>query len=238
MKRFVFVSFAFLAWAFYELSGGADFQPRVAETQPVSQTGTARTKATPPAKVRTVKASTLVASPAIAPAIALADAARVETAQVRESVASPEPATLPVATASGTGPDLETVANLDQIRNSLSQGLSLFPDSAPIAQPLMLASLEQGAAGLKTAPVVATGDTTTTKPAEWTPAPADIREITGTRVNMRDGPGTIYPVISRLTIGHEVEVLSDSGTGWLRLRTMPEHQIGWISSSLVSKTRP
>ncbi len=51
---------------------------------------------------------------------------------------------------------------------------------------------------------------------------------------MRDGPGTIYPVVARLDIGHNVEVLGDSGTGWLRLRTLPEDQFGWISSSLVS----
>ena len=28
MWRFIFVTFAFLGWAFYELSGGADYQPR------------------------------------------------------------------------------------------------------------------------------------------------------------------------------------------------------------------
>ena len=101
---------------------------------------------------------------------------------------------------------------------------------------LMLASLEQGAAGLTVAVPVVENENPA-EPAASSPPPADIREITGTRVNMRDGPGTIYPVITRLTIGHEVEVLGESGTGWLRLRTMPEEQIGWISASLVSKAR-
>lgn len=30
MSRFIFLSFAFLGWAFYEVSGGPDFQPRIA----------------------------------------------------------------------------------------------------------------------------------------------------------------------------------------------------------------
>lgn len=29
MSRFIFLSFAFLGWAFYEVSGGPDFQPRL-----------------------------------------------------------------------------------------------------------------------------------------------------------------------------------------------------------------
>ena len=29
MSRFIFLSFAFLGWAFYEVSGGPDFQPRI-----------------------------------------------------------------------------------------------------------------------------------------------------------------------------------------------------------------
>ena len=230
MKRFILVSFAFLGWVFYELSGGADFQPRVAETVPVAA---ARTASTAPAvKSTPVNATTLVVSPAIA---------QVEPVPVTSAPATaapfipvPVPATIDVAQAAE--PDIETAAKLDQIRTSLSQGLSLFSDVDPIAQPLMLASLEQGAAGMSVAPA---GDDAAPEPVAVEPVapPADIREITGTRVNMRDGPGTIYPVISRLTIGHAVEVLDDSGTGWLRLRTMPEKQIGWISASLVSKDK-
>ncbi|MCP4819108.1 MAG: SH3 domain-containing protein, partial [Shimia sp.] len=38
MNKFVVVSFAFMAWAFYELSGGSDFEPKnrheIAEVQP------------------------------------------------------------------------------------------------------------------------------------------------------------------------------------------------------------
>ncbi|WP_161492543.1 SH3 domain-containing protein [Pseudophaeobacter leonis] len=77
---------------------------------------------------------------------------------------------------------------------------------------------------------------------EATPAVAsesylDIREIRASRVNMRQGPGTIYPVMSRLLAGDEVLILEDSGTGWLQLRTRKGNKIGWVAASLVSKKR-
>lgn len=220
MKRFIFLSFAFLGWVFYELSGGADFQPRVAELSTTPETGpeTQNALASQTTRAHPVKAATLVASPA--------------RVQARPVAVNTDPlATRAVANA---GNDIESVARLDQIRTSLSQGLALFPDAGSLAQPLTLASLEQGAAGLGVAAPVA-DDTDTSGTAQWAAPKSDIREITGTKVNMRDGPGTIYPVISRLTIGHEVEVLGDSGTGWLRLRSLPDRQTGWISASLVSK---
>jgi hypothetical protein len=207
MKRFIFLSFAFLGWAFYELSGGADFQPRVANTtvEAVVATATAIPQPQTQPQTRPVKAVALVARPAIA--------------QVKPQPANSDAVLLPHAVAAVLTDATASTSNLDQIR-------------AGLAQPLLLASLEQGVAGLSAAPVVAADAAVG---ANWTPPEADIREITGTRVNMRDGPGTIYPVISRLTIGHEVEVLGDSGTGWLRLRILPEQQTGWISASLVSK---
>lgn len=120
---------------------------------------------------------------------------------------------------------------LQQVRASLTRGLTLVSDQGP-TDGLSLASLELGASGLR--PAASPGSDTTAAP---TPK-ADLREITGTRVNMRDGPGTIYPIITRLNIGQSVEVLSESGTGWLRLRTIPGRQLGWISASLVSKRAP
>lgn len=222
MKRLILVSFLFMGWAFYELSDGADFQPALpsvaavpdeAELAVVATSASIRVPASPTAPASLVQAVTLVASPAIAQAKMTAAPLAAET-------------------------EVDAVARLGQVRASFGQGLTLFPGATEIAQPLMLASLEQGAAGLTAAPLVDKDPADPARqpdPATWVPEAADIREITGTRVNMRDGPGTIYPVLSRLTIGHEVEVLGDSGTGWLRLRTMPEQQIGWISASLVSK---
>lgn len=65
--------------------------------------------------------------------------------------------------------------------------------------------------------------------------PVDLRTVAGTRVNMRNGPGTTYGIISRVSLGDEVEVLDDSSQGWLRLRLVSNQTVGWISTSLVSK---
>lgn len=238
MKSYVILGFAFLGVAFYQLSGGSAFEPRglrtlseaprptatsAGETHFVAATETA-------APQHRVKATTLVASPAIAP-----------------------PAAVPAPTAAGGGTGLpaeeadpETTAesaayDLEQVRASLSQGLPVFGDGAGAGQQLTLASLDQGISGIKVAPAETAESEEDPAPTEadqaaaWSEPEPDIREITGTRVNMRDGPGTIYPVLTKLRIGQEVEVVGDSGTGWLRLRSVSSRQIGWVSASLVSK---
>ncbi|SDX59740.1 SH3 domain-containing protein [Ruegeria halocynthiae] len=96
-----------------------------------------------------------------------------------------------------------------------------------------LASLADGAAGLLQVEAEVQHDVTPTS--QVVEPEKDIREISGTRVNMRDGPGTIYPIIAKAAIGQRVEVLSESGTGWLRLRLFPDQRVGWISASLVRK---
>jgi hypothetical protein len=210
--RLVLVSFAVMALVFYEMSGGSDFvppePPQAAEAPSVSET----ILATAPApQVITVAARTddAVETPAKAPPAAVAEKA--------------EPEIKP-ATASD---------RLAQVRKSLSQGLTLVSDDGPVSG-LSLVSLELGTAGLR--PAQAGTPEGAGQPVEIFEEPEpDLREIIGTRVNMRDGPGTIYPVIGRVSIGQKVEVLSESGTGWLRLRTLPDQQLGWISSSLVSK---
>ncbi|MDA0963193.1 MAG: SH3 domain-containing protein, partial [Proteobacteria bacterium] len=51
------------------------------------------------------------------------------------------------------------------------------------------------------------------------PRQADMRMVTGNRVNMRSGPGTNFGVMGSLVRGDEVEVISDDGAGWVKLRT-------------------
>lgn len=213
MSRFIVCSFLLLGWVFYEMSGGADF------VTPVAPVAVAEVDDKPAPRAASTVAVTARSKPEPTP-VAVAT-----VATVREPELVAEIATKPETT------------NLDRARTSLSQGLdlgsSLFP-ATESGQVLTLASLEQGATSLTTVAVEPVAPETTLTTSVVEPV-ADIRKVTGTRVNMRDGPGTIYPVIARVTSGHEVEVLDDSGTGWLRLRTLPGRQIGWISASLVSK---
>ena len=204
MKRFIFVSFAFLAFAFYQMSGGSDFKPRVAAIPHASAIDVTRAESA--GKPDQVQAASLIASPAITP-----------------TSVKPAPVAFVTPAKSVGLPAIATAALADQASPAL-------PNANPIAQPLVLASLEQGLSGLTSAAPVRP----TPEPAAFT-QPTDIREITATRVNMRDGPGTTFPVLTRLSLGDEVEILDVPGNGWLRLRTLPEQRIGWISASLVSK---
>ncbi|WP_425046607.1 SH3 domain-containing protein [Primorskyibacter sp. S87] len=215
-KRYVFLSFVFMGWGFYELSGGNDFEPRGIRIPSAEKQATAPARPKPAAQLVQVRADTLVARPVL----------KSRTDQVRKAQAEPEPE--PEIT------EAEAAARLAQVRASLSSGLEFFPQEG--GANFRLASLEQGALSLETTnPEPESTSESTAITTELSEPEPDIREVTGTRVNMRDGPGTIYPVVARLNIGREVEVLGDSGTGWLRLRVLPERQIGWIASSLVSK---
>jgi hypothetical protein len=230
MSRFVAVSFLFMGWGFYELSGGADFQPperSAAETA----------EAEPAPQAPRVTAASLVARPVMRPADLAAD----------KPVATPLLQPLQSAsTAPGrpqADPGLRTEAALGQIASigaSLAPGGDLFTDPAP-ADGVQVASLEAGLASLAVntdaSQEGASPDVLASLVAAEQSGP-DMREVTANAVNMRGGPGTGYPVIGRMTRGQEVEILSDIGTGWLRLRDTEKNKVGWIAASLISRKAP
>lgn len=51
---------------------------------------------------------------------------------------------------------------------------------------------------------------------------------------MRSGPGTSYDVVTRFGRNTAVEVLEDSGTGWVRLRPAEGGPSGWIADFLLT----
>lgn len=65
--------------------------------------------------------------------------------------------------------------------------------------------------------------------------PADMREVMGRRVNIRRGPGTGYDIVTSLPQGTAVEVIEADGSGWVKLRTLDENQVGWMAEYLLSK---
>ncbi|SFE45790.1 SH3 domain-containing protein [Roseivivax sediminis] len=62
----------------------------------------------------------------------------------------------------------------------------------------------------------------------------DIRSVDGNVVNMRSGPGTDFSVVAQLSRGDDVEVLRDTGTGWIKLRVIETDRIGWMADWLVT----
>ncbi|MEP4035465.1 SH3 domain-containing protein [Pseudophaeobacter sp.] len=238
MSRFVIVSFAFLGWGFYEISGGADFVPpeRPQEQQEqqaaASDTGVNSTAADNKfLRSAKIRAASLVTTPvlqqaAVTPAQPAAHSRPAADPERRRAVA---------------------LQNIAAAGNSLQSSTTAFAPSAETGL-LHMDNIEGGLAAMSNRPIEGLGSgglvlnagLSDTAPASAEASPEsylDIREIRASRVNMRQGPGTIYPVIGRLLAGDEVLVVDDSGTGWLQLRTKNDQRVGWVAASLVSKKR-
>jgi len=62
----------------------------------------------------------------------------------------------------------------------------------------------------------------------------DIRRVSGSRVNVRGGPGTTYGVVTKLLRGDEVEILQDNGDGWVLMRPLDGGPEGWMADFLLT----
>ncbi|GAA6210239.1 hypothetical protein NBRC116601_35320 [Cognatishimia sp. WU-CL00825] len=198
MVRFISLSFLFLGWAFYELSGGGDFEPgkkRVSEDQIVAQ---AAAPAAPAAPLENLQTVAFVAPAALeATASTTSNDAPVTLASVpttKRLVGTPQPTA--VAEIAKLGPEKPEAADLPN--------LEVQPQS-----------------------IVARASLNFAEP--------DFRRVKGSRVNMRNGPGTQYSVIAKLLRNSEVEVLQEPGNGWVKLQSLETGRIGWMSAKLLVK---
>lgn len=66
------------------------------------------------------------------------------------------------------------------------------------------------------------------------PAVLDIRAVAGSRVNMRQGPGTSFDVVTTLNRGAQTEVLEVNPAGWARVEVVTTGQIGWMAERLLT----
>ena len=129
---------------------------------------------------------------------------------------------------------------LPQVRARLSDGMQIFRASddaqirmASLQEITSSASFEAPEPNAAAAPAVsdALQPAAAVRPA--LDANADLRSISATRVNLRSGPGIDTEILARLQRGQQVQVLDSNGAGWLRLRTLPGDQVGWIAERLV-----
>lgn len=210
MPRYIPLSFLLLAWVFYEMSGGSDFEPTVvAEAKPVLKETAITVE--PLEKVRRERAEA---------SIALANTRVVEPVPV----SSTEPPNPPATQNQSATADEEPRVRL---RSTLPVFAAVTGDASEQIQTISLSGLSEIA------------PSPTNQPEEVVRAPvaetADLREVIASRVNMRAGPGTSHEILDRLTRGQSVEILGDNGQGWLRLRTLPDDRVGWIAERLISR---
>ncbi|MBM1691113.1 SH3 domain-containing protein [Sulfitobacter geojensis] len=199
MLRFIFLSFGFLGWSFYEMSGGSDFDAEA------------------------IRAARLAA--AEEPAVIVQ----------KEIVTTPQPVVLAAApkVVVDTDPPLDNgvtrvslnLTTLGDVssgadREIVPQNASLVTSSADT--PAIIPSLIDPNDGVSNAVSIPTS------------AAADIRTVSGNRVNVRGGPGTDFGVVSRLVRGDEVKIIQDDGNGWVRFEPLDGGTGGWMADFLLT----
>ncbi|WP_417724335.1 SH3 domain-containing protein [Salipiger sp.] len=194
MTRLILLTFGVLGWAWYEMSGGADFG---------SGSGTVVAEAeasdvTAPEVARAASGASSAVVPRPAPRLSAEPAATVDLALARARPAE-APLTAPV-TAIAAVAEAPVMTDAPRDETALADAI---PESEPVAEA-----------------------------AAATEAP-DMLSVTGSRVNLRNGPGTRYSVVGQLVRGDEVERLTDNGAGWIKLRSVRGGRIGWMADDFL-----
>ncbi|WP_227270936.1 SH3 domain-containing protein [Roseobacter weihaiensis] len=225
MKRFILLSFLFMGLGFYELSGGADFDPEVARLAAIDarqDREIARKAAFPAVNVAAAKARDThsLASDHPDTGVTRARLGLISFDAVMADRATPEsqPDTSPAPAEVAAPPDQLPIAALADVAAQQDQPLSLaaLEATGPDRQTLAFSGTSR----------VATSTAPTTR--------RDIRSINGTHVNVRSGPGTSYDVVDQLTQSTQVEILSDAGNGWVELRPLTGGPSGWVAAFLLT----
>jgi uncharacterized protein YgiM (DUF1202 family) len=213
MKKFIVLTFGFLGWAFYEVSGGDEFEPTPVQTAAQASESAEETKSADPVSSsdQVILAKATTTDPAATqsePRSPAPRAARASFANQKPVMRKPDAAELdavdPAVLAAFTAPK-EVAKDLADAADAKLNGTSTVADSELVDGGILAGQLQ-----------------------------ADLRTVTGNRVNMRNGPGTKYSIVARLTRGQEVEVLSNPGNGWLKLRVVENNRIGWMAEFLVT----
>ncbi len=173
MKTFILLTFAVMAFVFYEKSGGADYVPETRE----------------------------MADARHGLEVANATVARAEINIAVEPVIAP--ARAPVAP-----------RQLDYMPAS-------FDADAPLLTDAQLAQLN----------IITEADPITPPRAIAT---RDLFQVAGSRVNMREGPGTTFGVIITLNSGTQAEIIErDQRLGWAKVRVVGSGAEGWMAERLL-----
>ncbi|MFG6589469.1 SH3 domain-containing protein [Sulfitobacter sp. 1A12157] len=228
MKRFIFLTFGFMGWAFYEMSGGADFVP-----------------AGPQMASAEAAESALIAN--ANPSSNLVTATAANAARKAESPITPFAERTPArdTTATRVALNLTTLSDLPQVNDGMVQKAVATPADRAGAKVVKAKAVSAPAPQVEkaayttttaSAPVVipslidgAESDATYVSTTQ-----ADIRKVNGTRVNVRGGPGTNFGVVGKLGKGDAVEVIEDNGAGWVRFRSVDGSESGWMADFLLN----
>lgn len=189
MLRLVVPSFLVLGFAFYQLSGGRDFEPPVVE--------------------EIVQKQAVISMDVMPIDVTPADARVTEiAAQAKRDLfgAVPESEAIPARMVLSEKPTLWSASTQDA-QGDVKIATLTNPDSFALTAETVALSMQADS--------------------------ADIRYVNGSRVNMRNGPGTHHNVLDKLTRDTQVELLNESVGSWVKLRVVETNRVGWMSASLL-----
>ena len=211
MPRLFITTFLVLGWAWWELSGGSNFVPGEHGVTVLAQAPVTRPA---PSVARGETSVSLTSVPQQAdrnpvPRAPVIAAPAPVTPQPVAPVKPTQPAPLPVSAGQPAAIPAATAPATD-IEAAIAKALG-----TPIApEPAKVAEVQADPVQLAAAP--------------------QFMAVTGSRVNLRDGPGTSFGIVTQLVRGDEVEVLESDGTGWMRLRSLNGSRIGWMSDDFLT----
>ncbi|WP_372992736.1 SH3 domain-containing protein [Sulfitobacter sp.] len=208
MTRFILLTFGFLGWTYYEMSGGADFEPTRPQMEAnASETETVVAQTAPAAVEAPVK---------VAPAQKVAKVVPADTTPPGFSGSS---ASDYVVRASMTVDNAQAATQVAPVKYvPVKFGSSTSSTDTPAIIPSLIVPNDTGANIITSS------------------ATDDIRSVSGNRVNVRGGPGTDFGVVTRLVRGDAVEVIEDLGNGWVQMRAVDDGRVGWIADFLLTSS--
>ena len=213
MIKFMIVCFLILGWAFYEMSGGSEFEPeRRADAQPTEAEPIVASEADPVEVARTAN------EPALADPEASTENVEIALSDpiVTESDGSIQQR---LATALVTSAVTEVVLDSNLGASSTEGVLAAVED--------VTNALPQNVVAIATETVVET--------IVSEPSPVDLRRVSGSRVNMRSGPSTDFTVLDTLDGGTATEVIERDTNGWVLVRVQNTGQEGWMAERLLER---
>lgn len=240
MWRFMAITFAFLGWSFYEMSGGNDYAPGENSLQ-----ARAVEEGVSPTDVHVAQLDDMDqpiadANPAVVTRsiaslgdLDLTDDSRFQitlasveatdeydpTQELETAAVEPETSPIDAAVADAVTADTTAVEVENNVPESVLTGF--------VGQEVFsLETYVQRQTGVLLEPNDQAGYVSVVG--------GDVREVTGSSVNMRAGPGTDFEKVGKLSKGTQVAVLEEPGNGWLMFEVLETGQTAWMADWLVT----
>ncbi|MWD29071.1 SH3 domain-containing protein [Aquicoccus sp. SCR17] len=225
MWRFICLTFGFLAVTFYQLSGGANFQPIDRNAPQAGAAEAATAEAETDAAVPQDPTQTASRRAAERPMDDTVEGLGITLASMRAPASVPEASAQAARVSAPAGTPSAAIADTELASADDSHAFTFTAARSAARQDELPAA---AASAPKARPEVVEVSLPRSSRHET-------REVIANVVNMRIGPSTGYSVLAQLNRGDRVEVLREPGNGWVKLRTVEGNRVGWMSARLLAR---